>query len=224
MAQPRQCHQAYPGSSLFVFAENTGLTGANGLNAAYTNLTVGGTAMSDNLRAHTLKQQVFCFGFVMGQVEAMAQLVERLAIAMLLRGFPDKANDSKHAECAQKLSSTIRPCPAIDQGAYNVLIHSGALDDLGLQRVPNEEPWVAHLTSQLTPKEAKIPHAELMATRAVVHQYKYCWNAKKYIWNRFGEKFGIGYLDTSRIGCKYNKCSETNKPETERPWYTVVID
>jgi hypothetical protein len=58
--------------------------------------------------------------------------------------------------------------------------------DLRMRMVLNEEPWVSHLTSQLTrPSPFKFDY--LIATRRVIHQYKWSKDAKKI----FLEKYNI---------------------------------
>jgi hypothetical protein len=55
-----------------------------------------------------------------------------------------------------------------------------------MRMVLNEEPWVSHLTSQLTrPSPFKFDY--LIATRRVIHQYKWSKDAKKI----FLEKYNI---------------------------------
>lgn len=49
----------------------------------------------------------------------------------------------------------------------------------------NEEPWVTHLTSQLSGKKT-IPFSELLDTRRIVHQYKWANSVKEHYLNQYG--------------------------------------
>jgi len=79
----------------------------------------------------------------MGTVSAIRQFLERVVTAYVIRGFPTKKLAWQMTDNSQILINRF-----IDQGVTNILIHTGRLDDLGLQVIPYEQPWVAHLTSQ----------------------------------------------------------------------------
>eukprot|EP00038_Savillea_parva_P014107 m.10056 g.10056 ORF g.10056 m.10056 type:complete len:406 (-) comp2707_c0_seq1:253-1470(-) len=162
---PFDIFEAIPGYSLYLFGEKTNFTNADALNKLYVEIATG----SESTRKHVHAGQVFCFGFAVAEAWAMRELHDRLAVLIYTRGYA--ASDETKA--------------ALDQGGLNVLVHTGALDDLGLRKVYNEEPWVTHLTSQIP--NPPIPFETLLKTRRVVHQYKWVNYAKK----RFQEEYNL---------------------------------
>jgi len=152
---------AMPGHALYAFGEKTNFSNADGLNKLYVEMATA----SENTRAHVLPKQVFCFGFALGEAWAMRELHERLAVAIYTRGY-EVSDKQRHA---------------LDQGMLNVLIHTNSLDDLKLHRVYNEDPWVAHLTSQLRDLST-FP----WGTRRIVHQYKWAKSVRATLKDQYG--------------------------------------
>eukprot|EP00037_Helgoeca_nana_P003615 m.40864 g.40864 ORF g.40864 m.40864 type:complete len:402 (-) comp14033_c0_seq1:97-1302(-) len=159
--------EAIPGFSLYAFAEKTNYTGRDGLNKLYVEMATGSNATRD----YVGPRQVFCFGFALGDAWAIRALHDRIAVAIYVRGF--EATDVESA--------------AMDQGMLNVLIHTGSVDDLGLRKVYNEEPWVTHLTSQLGSTKT-ISFDKLLDTRRVVHQYKWANEVRARLTAEYGYK------------------------------------
>jgi len=138
----------YPDRSLFIFSEAYNFTNDHGWNLKYIELTTKVQVLRDFIAP----KQVYCMGFVMGKALQLQHLLERMVVAFLIEGFPSQFD---------RLAS--------DQGVLNVMVHTGLLDDLETELVGDDDPWVAHLTSQLQ-------HVDLLKfalSHAVIHQYKY---------------------------------------------------
>jgi len=164
---------AYPKQSLFFFSEITGFLNKDGWNEYYIKMSTPSLIA----QSHVFKQQVYCIGVAMGTVSAIRQFLERVVTAYVIRGFPTKKSVWEMTDNSQILSNRF-----IDQGVTNILIHTGRLNDLGLELIPNEQPWVAHLTSQ-TNRENVL---EFALNRTIIHQYKYVPKVKEWILNKYG--------------------------------------
>eukprot|EP00035_Acanthoeca_spectabilis_P025737 m.459657 g.459657 ORF g.459657 m.459657 type:complete len:394 (-) comp21805_c0_seq1:119-1300(-) len=162
---PFDIFDAVPNHALYVFGERTNFTNGMELGKVYIDMATG----SNKTREHVKAGQTYCFGFALGEAWAVRELHARVAVGIFVRGF-EATDVERHA---------------MDQGMLNVLIHTGGLDDLGLRKVLNEEPWVTHLTSQLSGKKT-IPFSELLDTRRIVHQYKWANSVKEHYLNQYG--------------------------------------
>jgi len=132
---------------------------------------------SQLVRDHVHSKQVYCIGVTMGTVYAMHQFLERIVTAYLIRGFPTNELVASITDNEKILRNKY-----IDQGVSNIFIHTGLLDDLGLQLISNEQPWVAHLTSQLGRENL----VEFALNRTLVHQYKFSPKVKNWIQKAYG--------------------------------------
>eukprot|EP00040_Diaphanoeca_grandis_P015642 m.80088 g.80088 ORF g.80088 m.80088 type:complete len:395 (-) comp25278_c0_seq1:155-1339(-) len=169
----------FPQDKLFVFAEKTGFNNSRGLNKNYVTLSTSNVGVLP----HVLARQVYNVGFIAATLFAMEQVFERLTVSFAIRGLPTVPKGT--AARAEQVT---------DQGTFNILIHIGAFDDLRMRTISNEQRWVAHLTSQLSPADPRWPHTVLLDTRCVVHQYKWSYDALVYIY----KKYNIGTLDANR--------------------------
>jgi len=147
---------------LFLFSEKTGFTNADGYNEKYMDLTTNVEAVKTHVKA----RQVYCMGFVAGTVDAVRQLMERLVVSFITQGFPKPVGELL----------------ASDQGAFNMLIHTGLLDDLQIQLVDDSLPYVAHLTAQLDRDDL----VDFAIRHSVVHQYKWARAVKEWIQQEYG--------------------------------------
>jgi len=165
--------EAYPGKSLFFFGETSEFTNKDGWNKEYVEMSTP----SKLVREHVFSGQVYCIGVTIGTVYAVHHFLERVVTAYLIRGFPTNELVSSITDNPKMLANKF-----IDQGVSNIFIHTGLLDDLGLKLISNEQPWVAHLTSQLGRENL----VEFALNRTLVHQYKFAPKMKKWIRDTYG--------------------------------------
>jgi len=159
---PFQVFDDYKNRSLFFFREAEDYTNNSGYNKDYIQLSTDVYEMKNFVE----KKQVYCMGFVMGHVREIHNLLERMTTAFFIKGFP--AENSKHL--------------ASDQGTLNLLIHTGLLDDLRIQLIGDDEPYVCHLTSQLRRRDL----LKFALNHTVVHQYKWANAVKAWIEDTYG--------------------------------------
>jgi len=162
---------AYPEQSLFLFAEKSGFLNKDGYNKYYIGMSTASVATAN----HVLEQQLYCAGVAIGTVSAIRQFLEKVVAAYVIKSFPTD-------RLAQSITRNHRLNKFIDQGVTNILIHTGRLDDYGLELISNEKPWVAHLASQKTRENI----LEFALNRTIIHQYKSVPVVKEWIIEKYG--------------------------------------